>query len=259
VWRDVRVVFFGDSITEGVVEASYLALLANRVSADSRMRGLELINAGVGGDTVINLARRMERDVLAQSPEWVVIFIGINDCTTALRRHAFPVPSTLRHWSYFRDVKQLYGAVTPQRYLDGLRVLVDGIARRSSARIALCTPATIGESVRSHAWRMLDGYAETVRQVAAERDCHLIDVHAAFSRAIAQLPAPAPVTRIARGIAGALRGEPSGVTPLLGYRLTRDGIHLSQDGATLVADMLYDWLLRVCDEVATSSDADAVS
>lgn len=242
-----RIVFFGDSLTEGINGASYLRLLAERVRAERAVAAVELVNAGVGGDTVVNLLRRMERAVVAQAPDWVVVFIGCNDCMTwQVRRSLLPAGVAARR--YFRRHKHVREALSPVRFRDGLRILVDALRERSAADIALCTPATIGESLTARPWRRLDRYAEVVRFVAAERGCDLIDVHAAFAEALASLP-PRPRLALLRGLrARALPpADYEAIARARGYRLVYDGLHLTHAGADLVATTIFSWLRRAAD------------
>lgn len=240
----MRIVFLGDSLTEGKDGASYLRLLAEWVAETPELRGVELINAGVGGDTVLNLARRVERDVAPHDPDWVVVFAGANDCTTALLRHAWPTPRALLARRYFRRSKGLRAAVTPEAFLAGMRVLVAALRGRTHARIAICTPATYGESITARAWRLLDRYAEAARQVAAERDCALIDLHRRFAAELAAArprrgPFAAALGARARFMSHSAYEARARVR---GYRFTYDGIHLTDRGARLVAEQMYDWL-----------------
>jgi lysophospholipase L1-like esterase len=79
---------------------------------------------------------------------------------------------------------------------------------------------------------MLDAYVEAVRDVARERACSLIDAHAAFLAAQQSAnpsSSPAPT-------------DPSNPAD---YHLTCDGVHLSDAGAALVADLFHDWLLTL--------------
>lgn len=254
----MRVVFFGDSLTEGIPGAAYLDALARRAAADARMRDIELVNAGVGGDTIVNLARRMDHDVVPLAPDWVVVFVGVNDAATWLLRRSFPTPWSYRTWRYFREYKGVRRAVTPERYLRGLRGLVDGMHARTDARVALCTPAASGESPGSHAWRALDRYAEAVRWVASERDCALIDVHAAFECALAGRPRRTPRQWLAA--IKPLGPEDDDIETIArerGYLLTFDGTHLTSRGADLVAGALYDWLSAVVTADSTAADAPA--
>lgn len=243
----MRVVFFGDSLTEGKPGAAYLDALAARVSADERLRGVELLRAGVGGDTVLNLARRMEHDVVPLAPDWVVVMVGVNDATTWLLRRSLPTRQRWRSLRYFTGYKGVPRAVTPARYQAGLRVLVDGLRRRTGARVALCTPAISGESLRSRKWRALDRYAAAAQWVASERDCPLIDVHAACARELATLP---PRTLSQRLAAARQRwpddGDIEAKARERGYSFTFDDAHLTRRGAELVADVMYNWLVGVC-------------
>jgi lysophospholipase L1-like esterase len=250
----MRAVFLGDSLTEGVDGTSYLRLLGERIEREGLAPQIELINAGAGGDTVINLARRVALDVVPRQPDWVVVFIGVNDCTTALLHRSLPIPSTIAGLRYFRYQKQVRGAVTTQRFRDGLRTLVDMLATRTTAQVALCTPATIGESPRARGWRWLDRYAEITRLVAAERDCALIDVRAAFVQAVAGLP-PRPALAALGGLRARFvaPGDYERMARLRGLRLTYDGIHMTRRGATLIADAMYAWLRDVAEQQAASA------
>lgn len=223
----MRIVFLGDSLTEGVEGASYLRMLQGQVASDPRLPGIELINAGRGGDTVLNLARRVSGDVIPFMPDWVIVFVGVNDFRTWYVRRSLPTLANLRSGYYFARRKGIWRGVTPQRYTRGLRTLVDMLRATTPARLALCTPATASESRDERSERMLDEYAACVRAVATERDCALIDVRVAFQAAARQDEA--------------LKG---------GYQLTCDGVHLSDAGARLVAGIFHDWLVA---EVVTDN------
>jgi lysophospholipase L1-like esterase len=223
----MRLVFLGDSLTEGVTGAAYLRILKRLVADDARLRGVTLVNAGAGGDTVFHVARRVTRDVVPHAPDWVVVFVGVNDCRTWYAHSTLPpTRATIGSAYYFLRRKGVLLAVTPRRYGAALRTLVDDLRARTPARIALCTPATASESHDARAERMLDAYATVVRDVARERGCALLDVRTAFLKAQASSPA---------SVAGA---SPD-------FHLTCDGVHLSETGAALVADLFHDWLLTL--------------
>lgn len=216
-----KIVFLGDSLTEGVDGASYLRALGELLASDARLPPIDLINAGQGGDTVRNLARRVSRDVVPHAPDWVVVFVGVNDCRTWYVRRSPPTLATVRSGYYFLRRKGIWRSMTPQRFERGLRALVDDLRAQTQARIALCTPATASESRDPRAERMLDQYANAARQVARERNCTLVDVRAAMLEAIGRRMSAATS----------------------GLRLTIDGVHLSVLGAQLVADVFHEWLL----------------
>ncbi len=71
------IVFVGDSITEGAADhemGGWSRRLAARLPA-----GWRAVQAGVGGDTILLILERLERDVLAHQPAIIVLAAGIND------------------------------------------------------------------------------------------------------------------------------------------------------------------------------------
>lgn len=242
----MRILFFGDSLTEGVDGASYLGVLKTYAQANPRLAGIELLNAGVGGDTITNLARRIERDVVPQRPDWVVLFLGCNDCATYLLPRSLPTRSTLRSRRYFRREKGVRQPVSPERFRDGLHIVVEGIRARTPARVAICTPSTYGESLHSRSWRTLGRYAAMARLVAAERACPLIDIRAAFEEQLAGLPPRTLPVLIRSCFVRSPRGvDIEELARRRGFAFTYDGVHYTARGATLVASIFADWMLSL--------------
>lgn len=70
-----NIICFGDSLTFGTGSSEGMDYPAQL----SRMTGLQVINAGVPGDTTASALKRLERDVLSRSPRIVLITLGGND------------------------------------------------------------------------------------------------------------------------------------------------------------------------------------
>lgn len=70
-----KIVCLGDSLTYGYPYGPTYSW----VSYAARESGLNLLNAGVNGDTILDMARRFQRDVLERKPRAVVILGGTND------------------------------------------------------------------------------------------------------------------------------------------------------------------------------------
>jgi lysophospholipase L1-like esterase len=250
----MRVVFFGDSLTEGTHGASYLAILRRMLAETHGAQEIDLINAGVGGDTVEHLLARVATDVAPHNPDWVVVFVGTNDCTTWLISRGVWRPLVFwRTRHYFSREKGVSGAITPERFEAGLRALVAEIRQQTNGRIALCAPPPYGVDPRSPGWRLMARYADIVRHVAAEMDCDLIDLHRRWIAVVRVLPPQTPAQRW-RATLGALWGDGETDVETLarerGYILTFDGVHFSTQGATLAAEVMRDWLATatVCAE-----------
>lgn len=83
----MKIIFFGDSVTETGRDASNPKDLGTGYVkfAEGKFRLLypetrfEFLNRGVGGDCVSDLAARIQRDVLDEKPDVVVLQVGIND------------------------------------------------------------------------------------------------------------------------------------------------------------------------------------
>jgi lysophospholipase L1-like esterase len=81
-----KIVLIGDSITDCGRRAEfpplgngYVHISANLAAAKYPEREITWVNKGIGGDTVQGLAKRWTEDVIKEDPNWVSIYIGIND------------------------------------------------------------------------------------------------------------------------------------------------------------------------------------
>jgi acyl-CoA thioesterase-1 len=73
--RGTAIIAFGDSLTQGYGASAgeaYPALLTSKL-------GVEVINAGVSGDTTETALARIDNDVVARNPRIVVVGLGGND------------------------------------------------------------------------------------------------------------------------------------------------------------------------------------
>lgn len=71
-----KVVFAGNSITEAGFYESYIWLYYMTRFPDQR---IEVINAGIGGNTAGDIAARFDEDVLSRRPTTIVLTFGMND------------------------------------------------------------------------------------------------------------------------------------------------------------------------------------
>ena len=91
----MRIVFFGDSITEGCFElfdnhcggidvvrdvpSGYASLVTERLKRRFGDSEITAFNAGVGGETAADGLNRIESDVVAKNPDIVTVCFGLND------------------------------------------------------------------------------------------------------------------------------------------------------------------------------------
>jgi lysophospholipase L1-like esterase len=163
-WEYVmRIVFLGDSLTWGGYGGNFVD------EVQKQMPEYDIINAGVGGDTVVNLMRRVE-DVLAEhEPDAMFVMIGGNDATS------YSQPKTR---NYYRKAKQLEeGFVTPEEFESTYHDLLLKI--KSFYVLPL-----IGLAPTEYSRELVEArhdYNERARKVADGLDVPVLDLDAIFT------------------------------------------------------------------------------
>lgn len=161
--KKTKVVFFGDSITElGVQPGGYIDLLNQKIATDGLRDQYELVGSGIGGNKVYDLYLRMEDDVLAQNPDRVVIWVGVNDV-----------------WH-----KKTFGTGTDLDKFERFYVALIQKMQSRRIKVVCATPAVIGE--KTDCTNELDGdlnrYAVSIRKLAQKYNCPLADFRQEFMR-----------------------------------------------------------------------------
>jgi lysophospholipase L1-like esterase len=198
-----------------------------------------MINAGINGDTTINLLRRFERDVVPYRPDLVVILVGLNDLTTA-----YGWPS---NHAYYRFIKRVPIALTPALFARAYQRLIVELRQHTNAQLALCTLTTVGERMDTPFQAYIDAYSTIVRALAEREQLPLIDLRRAFRAALLEDPRDGPPyhiwTPLLDGVAIGLRGRTyAELGAQRGYRLLCDGAHLAEAGAALVAETMLPYI-----------------
>lgn len=175
------IVAFGDSTTAArQVEGTPLPVYVDLLAAAAKPWGVRFINAGVPGNTTSNAMARFAQDVLAQSPDVVILQFGINDAAVDV----------------WREPPATEPRVAVTAYASNLTYFVTA-ARAAGARVVLMTPnpirwtAKLRELYGKPPYQLenpegfsvvLKHYAQAVRDVATQTGAPLADVDAAFEK-----------------------------------------------------------------------------
>jgi lysophospholipase L1-like esterase len=171
-----KLLFIGDSITDcgrryehpplgsGYVYQVYLWLSA----AHPELR-LEVVNRGVSGDTIRDLARRWVMDALRPRPDWLFVMIGVNDV-----------------WRQVAGL--LHEAVSVAEYEATYRRLLEQMPRPDQGGLVLMEPFLVGSNRSDPFRQQLDDYRAAVRRLAADYGALLVQTQAAFDRALNDQP-----------------------------------------------------------------------
>ena len=159
--KKMRVIFFGDSITQaGVSPGGYILRVDSMCKKESVGDKYEFTGAGIGGNKVYDLYLRMETDVLVKNPDIVIIYVGVNDV-----------------WH-----KATYGTGTdPDKFENFYQAIIDKL-KAKNIKVILCTPATIGEKTdfSNQQDGDLNKYSSIIRGIAAKNNLPVVDLRKSF-------------------------------------------------------------------------------
>ncbi|WEK55521.1 MAG: SGNH/GDSL hydrolase family protein [Candidatus Cohnella colombiensis] len=176
-----KLLFIGDSITDcdrvkpdgeglfGALGRGYVSLVDGMLQAIYPELGIRVVNTGLSGNTVVDLDKRWQEDVIDRKPDWLSIMIGTND---VWRQYDTPF---IKEWHVYKDQYQ----TTLRKLIEQSKPLVEGIV--------LMTPFFL-EVNRSDAMRnTMDDYGAIVKQIAEEYGTYFVDTQAAFDVVLKEL------------------------------------------------------------------------
>lgn len=170
--RDDTLLFIGDSITDcgrrddpDRLGNGYVKLCHDLLVARNPSQAPNVLNRGIGGDTVVHLAHRWTDDVLAIAPTVLSIKIGVNDV--------------------WRQFDQRGPGVPVEAYMEIYRELLDRtVATLPAIKLVLCEPTVLYIDPESNAANeMVRSYVQAVHRLAKEFDATVVRLFEAFDAA----------------------------------------------------------------------------
>ncbi|WP_226537008.1 SGNH/GDSL hydrolase family protein [Fictibacillus halophilus] len=157
----MKIIFIGDSITASNKNTDperlgngYVRMIKEVLPED-----VKVINKGVNGHRVTDLAFRWERDVIDQEPDLLTVSIGINDVWRQLDSPDLTQVDISKFEEIYRELLAQLPATT---------------------KLVLMEPTIIKENPQSQGNQMLNPYVEIVRKLAVEFDAVLVPTHDVF-------------------------------------------------------------------------------
>jgi lysophospholipase L1-like esterase len=159
--KPLKVIFFGDSITQAATSPQgFITLLNETVKTNKQTDQYELLGKGIGGNKIYDLFFRFEGDVLNNNPDVVVIWVGVND---VWHKRSFQTGTDPDKFVLF------YGAMIKK-------------LQERNIKVVLCTPASIGE--KTDYTNDMDGdlnkYSQLIRDLATKYNCGMLDFRKVF-------------------------------------------------------------------------------
>lgn len=163
-----KIVFIGDSITEWGrfdddenLGDNYVRLIHDYLKVTYPEKQLNMINKGIGGNRVTDLAARWEEDVIAQNPDIVSISIGVNDVWRQVDGS---------------EIDQIY----PEQFEQIYDEILSQLKAKTKAQIILMEPTVIDEDVDSRGNNLLIPYVEAIHRLVKKYDTLLVPTHDVF-------------------------------------------------------------------------------
>jgi len=178
---DSKLLMIGDSITDcgrarpiaeghgDVLGTGYVSIIDACFTATVPQTNIRMINMGVSGDTVRDLAARWDSDVVSLSPDWLSIMIGINDV-----------------WRQFDMLMEKEAYIDLDEYRQTLQRLIQTV-QPDLKGLVLMTPYFIEPDRTDPMRAMMDEYGDVVRDLAARYAAILVDTQVAFDHVLTEL------------------------------------------------------------------------
>lgn len=221
----MKIVFFGDSLTQGTMGVSYVDKVAKV------LRGHHFYNEGVNGDTSLNLFRRVQKDVISKHPDGVFIMVGVNDAASFVEPNAN---------LYFRLLKRIPGGrVSPISFRENLRAIITGLLFEKIDVWVALPPAEYRPEMVATLRQMNDYAAEVCKELSVPT----LDLLAKIAPKNIPARPPIPLSQYAANL-GVVLGSKNydARREAGGFSYTFDGTHLTENGAQRIADEVVRFL-----------------
>jgi lysophospholipase L1-like esterase len=223
----MKIVFLGDSLTWGGYGGDFVAEVAARLPEHT------IVNAGEGGNTVINLLRRIDA-VLADEPDGVFVMVGGNDAISYSQPETRP---------YYAQVQKIDGGqVTPEQFAAAYRDLLTNIQLAHTLAWVGLEPMEYSAEVQA----ALAQYNGLARDVARSFTLPVLDLNEHFPPAPFQPRPPlniASINRIGQRIKQHWN-DYEAERARNGYNFTFDGLHFTPEAAEQAGALIADFLRR---------------
>jgi lysophospholipase L1-like esterase len=232
------IVLAGDSQTHGRVGENYVSLLSQRLDESS----FDLVNAGINSHLAWNLLQRMD-EIIGCEPDIVTVLIGTNDITAAM-------PELRRYYSLLR--MELPRVPDRDWFRDSLHQIVTLLQEKTQARIGLISIPPIGEDPQHSAFKTSVEYAEIIQEVAQETDVSYIPFQERLWEYLKEQPGDPTYpfkSELLQMILACfkryvLRRDWDSIGESKGFRLHIDYLHLNTRAATLLADLVEEFITK---------------
>lgn len=169
--------FIGDSITDcgrreplfAPLGDGYVRVIHDLLQAGYPELKLSVVNKGISGDTVLDLKSRWKTDVLNIKPDWLFIYIGINDV-----------------WRFYEGDRD--EAVALPEFTKAYKVIIDNALTNTTATIRLISPFLAENDTNAPFRAKLGVYQEEIDKIGEEFEIPVVHLQPAVDWAMLSKP-----------------------------------------------------------------------
>lgn len=235
------VVCAGDSITHGAVSINYVDILSRRLPAGN----YAFVNAGINSNLAYNLKLRLN-DIIKCNPDYITILIGTNDANASLSE------GTMRR---LMKVMNLPQKPDKEWFRSNLVEICEKLKTGTHARIALISLPPIGEDVNSEAFKRSIKYSMIIKEIAQSYQLDYLPLNETMTTNIAARGKKPSLLHLHKGNTTSslykallkhyvLRKSYDEISEENGFLYLTDLLHLNTRGATMVADLVQNFVTQ---------------
>lgn len=229
----LKIVFLGDSLTEGIPGVAYFNLLKND------LLGHELINYGKGGDTVISLNKRVKTLQFNSNIDIIFLWVGVNDVFVNISK-SYPIIKRILREPWIKNKEEF-----PHYYDDTLNFLSS-----KANRIVVIPPILVGEDTKNVWNNKISDFQDIIKDLTKiYSNVDYLDIRKSFINYLQEkiVSDYVPKSAIRVLLDAFLLNSPEKVdakSKERGLFLTVDGVHLNSMGATMAAEIIKNYIIQ---------------
>ena len=231
------IVLIGDSITHGTVSCDYTKILSNR------LKNFSYINAGINGDLTFNILQRID-EIVHCKPDFITILLGTNDANGSLSskiakgyERSKKIPKSLDFWK-------------EDRFKEDYKIIIRILKQKTNAKIAILSIPPLGEIPETFPFKRSVHYSNIIKEIGKEYDVTYLPLNEKMVTYLNENPTQSEIPYEKYGIANIksilahyfFKKSWNQISHKNGFRLLTDNIHLNTIGATMIADLIEDFM-----------------
>lgn len=228
----MRILFLGDSITEGVPGVSYVDIIKEEY------QNWDIVNRGKGGDTARSLYKRILKMNDLEQFDKIFLFVGVND---VFGRISIP-------YKIIKVITRQKSAKTIQLFERHYETLIQKLLEVNND-IVVIPPLLIGEDYNNRWNKEVKSLVDIVGKYVRQYSICYLDLYNEFRSYITKKSPsdylPMKVSELLKDVKSLTSTEMiDSKSKQRKLHLTLDGVHINSKGASMISKMIIEYINR---------------